>query len=501
MLIFDLEQMNKDDFDAMLEGSVSDIPPDGVVESVTPWKKASRRILIGIALCTVTLKLWGLDYILPAVGTVLMLLGFRSLRHENTWFGGCFAITLIRTAFLFAGLMLNATVMRRTLLNGAAASALTAANDLLLFGELFCLWRGFRAVRIEAGVPPKAGCAAALILWYGMACALAAVEYKGTAVAVAMLIGFAAILFNIHKLSKEIDEVGYSIQTAPFKVADGWIVSILALTLAVGGVSGWLLGSGYPMDWKAVDSAEHTQVREIKERLLKLGFPEYVLNDLSSEDIAACEYAVEVRSETEDVPANGGRQVIEYVSEGVHRINESVLYDDKELRFTCVSVRLQGDRESRIIFHHFLWMRNPGFYGTEVIRIFPAYSNDKLGWTSDGNVTGRVLYDLKGKSFAAEYFNDEYTAKAEEFLRERSNGECVPLAFSFPMQSENQRGYAAYRIYEGAVECLVNSTIFYTHQRTMLRYPAVTAVEQIASGEPSNGAFITVSSSFLFFPE
>ena len=57
VLSFDLGQMNKDDFDAMLEGGVSDIPPNDVVESVTPWKKASRRILIGIALCAVTLNL------------------------------------------------------------------------------------------------------------------------------------------------------------------------------------------------------------------------------------------------------------------------------------------------------------------------------------------------------------------------------------------------------------------------------------------------------------
>lgn len=35
---------------------------------------------------------------LPAIGTVLLLLGFRALRRENRWLGGCFAVTVIRAA-------------------------------------------------------------------------------------------------------------------------------------------------------------------------------------------------------------------------------------------------------------------------------------------------------------------------------------------------------------------------------------------------------------------
>lgn len=50
--------------------------PDDVVEDVTPWRKAMSRVLIGMALCAITLNFWCLNYILPAVGMVLSLLGF-----------------------------------------------------------------------------------------------------------------------------------------------------------------------------------------------------------------------------------------------------------------------------------------------------------------------------------------------------------------------------------------------------------------------------------------
>ena len=44
-----------------------------------------NRILFGMALCAITLNFLCLNYILPAVGTVLLLLGFRTLRRENRW--------------------------------------------------------------------------------------------------------------------------------------------------------------------------------------------------------------------------------------------------------------------------------------------------------------------------------------------------------------------------------------------------------------------------------
>lgn len=51
------ESMNERDFETMLEKSVLDFPPDDVVEDVTPWRKAMSRVLIGMALCAITLNL------------------------------------------------------------------------------------------------------------------------------------------------------------------------------------------------------------------------------------------------------------------------------------------------------------------------------------------------------------------------------------------------------------------------------------------------------------
>ncbi len=109
------ESMNEKDFETMLEKSVLDFPPDDVVEDVTPWRKAMSRVLIGMALCAITLNFWCLNYILPAVGMVLSLLGFRTLRRENKWFRNCFIITVIRAAYFFPMLILNTTIIQSTI--------------------------------------------------------------------------------------------------------------------------------------------------------------------------------------------------------------------------------------------------------------------------------------------------------------------------------------------------------------------------------------------------
>ena len=65
----------------------------------------------------------------------------------------------------------------------------------------------------------------------------------------------------------------------------------------------------FPMAWSTADSSEHTEVEVIKSHLTELGFPEYVLNDLTPKDIAACDGALQVVVDITDEPVNDGRTV------------------------------------------------------------------------------------------------------------------------------------------------------------------------------------------------
>lgn len=75
--------LNKKAFEAALQTSVPERLPDKVAAAVTPWKRAMGRVLAGTALTALGTNLWGLNYLLPGIGLVLMLLGFRLLRREE----------------------------------------------------------------------------------------------------------------------------------------------------------------------------------------------------------------------------------------------------------------------------------------------------------------------------------------------------------------------------------------------------------------------------------
>lgn len=498
------ETMTDADFEAMLARSVPDTPPEEIVAEVTPWRRAMNRILFGMALCAITLNFLCLNYILPAIGTVLLLLGFRALRQENRWLGGCFAVTVIRAVYFFATLVLNTTILQSAVFTPAVTTALTAANAVLLLALYVCFWRGLLAVQAKAGLPAQTGGALALIVWYALVCVLAAVHYTGWIVPIAMLVGYGCILRSLCRLSGALDEAGYAIAPGPVRVTDRCLVLVIAAVLGIGCTLGYLFGSSYRMDWQPVDASTQAQTEATRQQLLDLGFPEAVLNDLTPEDIAACDGALRVVAVTEDHPFNDGRTVSYKESDGEGGVVSvlDTVYDVRELRLTSVGVQLPGAQETWRVYHHFLWTTDPGFCGTEVLQIWPADENMQDGWRFAGDVTGRVLYDRGGQTFAAPYHalgRQTYTADSV-FFGQRTNSDLF-APFSMPRHAEHARGYVAYSAAAVQSGCLLDSWINYTHQQSWLQYPAVTAqTHRMTCAQSSDGAFRTVQDALQLSP-
>lgn len=494
------ESARDDAFEALLAQSVDELPPEEIVADVTPWRRAMERVLFGLALCMVTLNFWCLNYLLPAIGTVLLLLGFRALRRENPWLGGCFVCAVLRAACVFPSLILNTTILPGDAFRSAAA----VVSAALMLTLLLCFWQGLRAVQRKAGLPAQGGGAGALLAWYVLMCVLAAVHYMGWIVPIAMLVGYVCILRSLFRLSRALDEAGYAIAPQPVRVTDRCIALVLAAALGIGCTLGYLFGGSYRMDWQPADTSKQTQTAAIRQQLLDLGFPEEVLNDLTPEDIAACDGALRVVAVTEDHPFNDGRNVLweAYNEKNERYYVQDTVYDVKELRLTSVGVQLPGAQETWRVYHHFLWTTDPDFYGTEVLQIWPADENMQDGWRFAGDVTGRVLYDRDGQTFTASYHTlgrQTYTADSV-FFGQRTNSDLF-AAFSLPRHGEHARGYVAYTAAGAQSGYLLNSWINYTHQQSWLQYPAVTAqTHRMTCTQSNGGAFRTVQDALQFYP-
>lgn len=481
--------MNDRDFDAMLTESISELPPDDITEDVTPWRRAMNRILFGFALCVITLNILGLDYILPAVGMVLLLLGFRTLRRENGWFATCYGIAVLRALDFFADFILSSTIYKNEILTAYIQSVDNAVVIALLLVQILCFWRGLCAVKRKAGLPPTAGAAFAFFVWYVLGVLAALAQLEGLIIVGVLLISYIFIIVSLCKLSKVLDEAGYTVKPAAVRVTDLCIVIVIAAVVLLGCAAGYIFGSSYNMDWQPKETAATDKTQQIKEHLVELGFPEDVLNDLTAEDIAACA---------------GAESIGVDVYDGYEDSNTKW-----DFRTTDIAVRLSGEQDKWVIIHHFVWNSNPGFYGTEALQLWPADQYTHANVSTDGNVTGRVLYDKDGKTYASPYHwlgQQTYTSAG---LFDAGQTKTEPFAaFSMPSDGEKCRGYLAYSVILGENSADVEDVGFsftcgmvYIHQWDWLQYPVKTAMEARMSDDTGlDSVFTTMDGLFCFYP-
>lgn len=473
------------------------LPPDEVVSTVTPWKKAIKRILTGMVLMTITLNFWNLNYLLPLIGVILLLLGLRTLSRENGWLKACYRLTVLRAGLIILTLLLNTSVRFDAFWNSGTQWGMTLGCGLL-FGTVLCLWQGLRAIRKKAGLPADTHSGAALLIWYGVTSVLAFMNYSGLILPLLMLIVYLLIIRSIFKLSHSLDEAGYLVKPPPVRLPDWAVIAVIVGILAVGAAISYLFLSGYPMDWQPVETVESSERIEICEQLIQLGFPEEILDDLTDEDILACKDAVTVVVDTNSYPVNDGREVM--LGTENHRVYRTV-YDVKELRITGIGVLLEGDRERWKIFHHFVWKVDPGFPGTESIQIWPVWRLSE-GWWNDGEVSGQLLVDRDGQTYTASYAylgNQSYTSNSFLFGGQPQND--LFAAFSLPRWGENKRGYVSYTVSEVSDGWIIDSWFNYTHQCSWLQYPVQSAMENQMSGSWNlNGVFKEVQDALQFYP-
>ena len=459
-------------FESALADSVPPQPPSDVADGVTPWKRAVNQLLAGTVLTSITIRNFlGLHLILPAVGIILLLLGFRALRRENRWFTACLALAAVCAALRLPGLILSATLLRPALETPPLSLLLGWGGTAARLALYFCLWLGLRAVGRKAGQHLWALPALALFGWYVLITVLA-VTAGGQSVllVVASCIGFVLILYCLYSLTRDLAETGYGIRPAAIRLSDRWLALLLAGAVAASCVLGGLLGSRYPMVWAPAEDTGPAAAA-VRQRLEELGFPAYVLDDLTDEDILACDGALETA-----VTMTAARL------DGSDRVSGPEAMDIQGLRITAVAVRLPGDAPRYRVFRHFLWTADPGFCGTEAIRLVPPYLDQQRRWDPIAPVSGQVLCGRDGQTYAAPFHLLGEDPKGGDPLQS-----CIWAAFSVPAGAERCRGYVSYCTEEimktGGLADLLN----YYHQKTLLQYPAQSALEYARAAASSWG--------------
>lgn len=463
-------------FDDLLREDAAALPPPAAGE-INPWSMAMTRVLWGLGLITITLNFLYLDVILPAVGGLLLVLGFCTLRRENTPLRWCYILSLASLAVRGACIVLAALPVETGL-------APAYVNIALLQVLYVCLWRGMVGVSRAAGEEkPAATAAGAMAVFYAALTALALIGLEGWLLVLPLLALYLFLLRSMVRLSRSLTDTGYAITAAPVRLSDSAVLwgALGALLAAV--LLAMFLGQRYPMDWQPQQDAP--QDAAIRQSLLDKGFPAQVLDDLTADEVTQLSGAVRVYHQTERLYSNTDYREVTlsrflrdppHTLQYDHTLTETDdagnrtyryvyrVYDTLEqtMRHVAVEIPAEGDTARFVYIHHLTYAAPPSPY-TEMLELWPAWQTQG-DWFPGGHVSGRVLCERNGTAQAAAFHTLKSGSQQVSDLFGTRQTQRITAGWSFPRGVESPRAYVFYDALRGQDGWVIESWANYVCQ-------------------------------------
>lgn len=402
-----------DDFDCTLATSLSQLPPpDEGMDAVTPWRRAMNQIVAGLCLTCFTLNFLGLQYLLPAVGTMELYLGARTLRFANCWFRRFFIISACKGIFLYMNLILAATPFQPCLtpLNAFFGVPLTAAL-------LICYRQGLRQITRETAPDIRKDPALWALVWYSVLILLALVwPEPGWPVFLALIFAFYRIVRSLLSAAAELETAGYALRAAPVRVSAERLQavcfgSVVALVLLAA-----VCSSHVPLSGTAItESSFSPEGRTVQEELAELGFGETWSRQLTEADLLSLRGAVRLD--------DGG---VEEIPQG---------NDSDNLHENRVFFFLMPDGDVRVL-HFFSPGDDGGFWQCRLTIRSNAAVTDctaRLTWQCGVPYAASLTVEDGTMRSGLDFFGQSYAESSSEFP-----------AFSWPVFSNSRRGYVLF---------------------------------------------------------
>lgn len=474
--------MNDKELESLLmDGGLDERFDDKVVKNVNPWKESFWFIMWGLAMSTIRFQSIDTLELLPLLGIVVMMLGFRGLKAENRWFMAGFVCTALNLVYAFAMRLICASLWNNEILSMRFfRSGMCTYMGLLLTGIIYvCIWRAIISAEKKAGIELHSVSPVMLVVWYILLVVAALLGISGIFSFIVMAGGYIVILVGIGNVYKEMDRIGYGFKASRIRIPN---IVIVIVVFAIYGVLLFITVTNnyYPMEWKEVTVNQNSDIVEIKENLKQLGVPENVLEDMKEEDLLACKGAVKVHICTGNMPLNKGYSKEERKNNGVWEIYTA--YDHYYLSVTNIAVQLSEDESVWRMIYHFDYNDDIKFKGIEVVQIMEYTLGLGDAWIN-GDISGQVLYEKSGKRYASDFYsleNEEYSFIS---IFGSESGNDIFARYSYDVKADDYSGYVSYEI-EGMIDDFLEAgiTVDYYHQNSYNVYSTTTASDIVASG-------------------
>lgn len=429
-------------FEDILAQELSQLPPpESVVRDTNPWHRALEFILIGQVLTMLRMDLHCLDYLLPLIGYVYLLLGHRILWQENGALKAGWILTIIRASLFALKLCFDATFVST---QNTALSEIFGYIDLSLsllgIVHVICLHYAAEALRERSSLPKQR--------WYG-SILIGIALFPGLLIPEILVCIYVLLMLltvnELLQLNRNLGDIGYAIEPVPVRLSNR---TFTALTVGITVAAVITYGIAFrkaPMDFAPVQDGNAERVSATEAKLTELGVPSDIVADLSDEDVLRCEGAIQVQLEN--------RQYTEDL--------------DAQVTVIAVQVPTSGSFfvDRWVILNHFQFADTHHFTGTDAISTQQDLV-DPIWWyvSRKDNTSGRVLYDRDGTTVESNFYSITYSLEYERLTQ--------TAYFSFPDGAENYRGYLIYTTELTNEGCIFNTIATLTHQTMIPNYPA-----------------------------
>lgn len=401
---------------------------------ITPFKDLISRIVTGLVLSSITVSFWGLNWILPLAGSVLIYSGLRGLRRVNRWMNIAWILSLIMLLCHGALLFVCASPLYPTAVGWN--NRIGTGSTLVMLVMLYGLGKGMQSVNrgAAAGAKGAGNPTIPIILWKAAAAALTLLsthigqEYM-TVLAIAMVVLFIFTIRSILKIADVIQDSGYAMKAVPVRISEKRLWIGLTVFFIAGLIACNIVFHYTPVKWQesrltgseaqqgTVQDAD-PQMQALRQRLEEKGFRADLLAQIADEDLADLNdrEILNVRVADYDEAQNGERS--------------------KKMNGTMVYV-LTEEVEAKAFFLY-------------------AYQNEGIlkphSWIADGasllanrewgeTYGGRVFCEKDGKTLEAVPNVEKETIVTPWIGESTMTRSYIKARYSYPLFSRDQRGY------------------------------------------------------------
>lgn len=409
------------------------------------WRIPFLQIVWSFILTTITINFYGLQYILPAVGVMLLLIGVHSLKQINQNFYSLWYLAIERAVLFIINLLILSSPLS---LHKPVIGCLSILSLILQIAMYLVLRTSIRSVYGDHANKVKRD----PLLWASRLMVVTGfvswMSYDlGVLFALLFFIIFLTIMSSLYKISEELYTIAPNAPVETNKKFDKivYVIFTLICFLSVG-------VAGVVSNHTVVEFVEQTELKEhaMREELIQLGFPKEILDDMSDANVELLTGAIHVE------------------------VREDVMSFDEKTSLISSTVFTELPDNLMYVVVYFQWNQNKAIWN-DGFRI----------WGEDGFtlIDGNLLCEQKGKDVIAPInrLSCGTVTTSSMFFGEQQSRQ-ITGTICFPFHSKHQRGYVFYKMQLPEDYWLGSNCMNYVHFSQPIQLPFAYADQRILSG-------------------